>query len=1224
MRLQKLFSMFALGAMAFFRIDLALAQTPPWQQTNGPEGATVSMIAVNKANGYIYAVVAGAGMMRSTDNGASWVLKNNGLGNVTVQCLVINAGGDIFAGTSSQGIFRSTDHGESWVQVNTGIATNHRNVRALIVKASNGYIFAGTSALGLYRSSNNGNSWTPLPTGLTGTVAIQAFAVNHASGMIFAGTDNRHGLRSSDNGNTWTRTDTSSIYNNIRALAVAADGAVVAGADSANSTKRAILRSNNDGENWTLVLAPSSSVTWFVLNSSNQIWAGTGGSGVYVSSDNGSNWTPRNDGLRGYGIRVLALNASDHLFAGAHCSGIFRSTSNGASWEAMNNGLRYTEILSLASNHATGVTIAGSHCGGVYRSADNGANWIWAGLPGASVQALTTLANGYFLAGTARIFLTETQGDIYRSTDNGVTWARVTPDNDAYFSFAVGPNGEIYAGTGFYRFVFPEIRDYGDIYRSTNNGSTWTRVASDLDDWVYGVAVAPDGRVYAGTREGVYRSAGGNWHKLNPYNTRSVAVIPTNPNVILIGTSGGIWRSPDGGDSWMLVRSMPNNFTWSLEGWPAGEIFAGTETTGVLKSADTGNTWTSFNTGLTNMNVRSLAIPHPSRQIFAGTNGRGAFLHVEEEVEPAPVVSELNPETAHPGQTLDVAITGTNFVNGATVAFSGAGITVNSVTVVSSIHITVNLSVAANAPTGARDVIATNPDGQSGIGAGLFSVVPAAGAAIKPIVASSQQIGAEFTVDIEIVSAQNLFGASFELNYTNTQYLDALQAEAGPFLGNDLVFLPTIDDANGKVSIGITRKAGQGGVSGSGVMARVKFKSLATTPSETQITFSLSNVSANDPNGAAISLTPSSATTTIQGLLVWPGDTNNDGIVNQNDVLPLGLHWSRTGSARQNASMVWQPQPATPWTPEAATYADADGNGIVNQNDVLPIGLNWGKTHGAAGLMVDNKNYRPVSDSSNDGGLCYVIGGNTGPGQEFWVDVRCTGVTNLFGLAFELLYSPATQIEYQATEIGDFMGPDLISFTSHDNNAARVSVGISRKAPQDGVNGSGIVARIRMRMAANAPSGETVAVSFQNVTANDPGGAALVIEPAGNCQATSVTESYSTDGAPRAFALHPNSPNPFNPSTTIAYDLPQAVEVKLQIFDMLGRQVRTLVNQTQQAGRYAITWDGRNEQGQQMASGTFIYRLQAVSSTSSGQVSTGLGTGSGQGFTQVRRMTLVR
>lgn len=1213
MQFKKLISMLAMSIALFLNHGAASAQTPPWQQTSGPEGGTVNVIAVNKANGYIFAVVAGAGMMRSTDNGGSWVLKNTGLGNAGVQALVINANGDIFAGTNGQGIFRSTDHGESWAQINTGIATNHRNIRALIVKPSTGDIFAGTSSLGLYRSSNNGNSWTPLPTGLTGSVAIQSFAVNQASGMIFAGTDNRHGLRSSDNGNTWTRTDTSTIYNNIRALTVAADGAVVAGADSANSTKRAILRSANNGDSWTLVYQPTSSVTWFVLNSSNQIWAGTGGSGVYASSDNGSNWTPRNDGLRGYGIRVLALNASDHLFAGAHCSGIFRSTNNGASWEAMNNGLRYTEILSLSSNHATGVTIAGSHCGGVYRSTDNGDNWTWAGLPGASVQALITLSNGYFLAGTARIFLNETQGDIYRSTDNGVTWAPVTPDNDAYFSFAVGPNGEIYAGTGFYRFVFPEIRDYGDIYRSINNGSTWTRVASDLDDWVYGLAVAPDGRVYAGTREGVYRSAGGNWHKLNPYNTRSVAVISTNPNVILIGTSGGIWRSPDGGDSWMLVRSMPNNFTWSLVGWPAGEIFAGTETTGVLKSADTGNTWTSFNAGLTNMNVRSLAVPYPSRQIFAGTNGRGAFLHVEEEVEPAPVVSAVNPETAHPGQTLDVAITGANFVNGATVAFSGAGITVNSAAVVSSIHITVNLSVAANAPTGARDVIATNPDGQSGIGAGLFSVVPAAGAAIKPIVANSLQIGAEFTIDIEVVNVQNLFGLSFELNYTNTQYLDALQAEAGAFLGNDLVFLPTIDDANGKVSIGITRKAGQGGISGSGVLARVKFTSLETTPSGTQITFSLNNVSANDPSGTPVSLTPSGATTTIQGLLVWPGDTNNDGIVNQNDVLPLGLHWSRTGSARQNASMFWQGQPATPWTPEAATYADADGNGVVNQNDVLPIGINWGKTHGAAGLMVDNKNNPAASGFSSDGGLCYVIGGSLDPGQEFWLDVQVTGASNLFGLAFELSYSPAVNLEYQTAEAGDFMGADVVFFASHGESAAKVNVGISRKSPAAGVSGSGIVARIRMRMAANAPGGETIAASFQNMAANDPSGAAITITPAGSCPATSVIDSNSPGGAPQAFALHANSPNPFNPSTTIAYDLPQAVEVKLQIFDMLGRQVRTLVSQMQPAGRYAITWDGRNEQGQQMASGTFIYRLQAVSSI-----------GSGQGFSQVRRMALVR
>ena len=52
-----------------------------------------------------------------------------------------------------------------------------------------------------------------------------------------------------------------------------------------------------------------------------------------------------------------------------------------------------------------------------------------------------------------------------------------------------------------------------------------------------------------------------------------------------------------------------------------------------------------------------------------------------------------------------------------------------------------------------------------------------------------------------------------------------------------------------------------------------------------------------------------------------------------------------TGPPRQNPSSNWVGQPATPWSPESATYADANGNGEINQADVLPIGLNWYKTH---------------------------------------------------------------------------------------------------------------------------------------------------------------------------------------------------------------------------------------------------------------------------------------
>lgn len=77
------------------------------------------------------------------------------------------------------------------------------------------------------------------------------------------------------------------------------------------------------------------------------------------------------------------------------------------------------------------------------------------------------------------------------------------------------------------------------------------------------------------------------------------------------------------------------------------------------------------------------------------------------------------------------------------------------------------------------------------------------------------------------------------------------------------------------------------------------------------------------------------------------------------------------------------------------------------------------------------------------------------------------------------------------------------------------------------------------------------------------------------------------------FTLHQNYPNPFNPSTSIIYDLPRAGEVEITIFNLLGEQIRRLVNQRQAAGQYRIQWDGRNENGKSMPSGVYLYRLRA-------------------------------
>ena len=79
---------------------------------------------------------------------------------------------------------------------------------------------------------------------------------------------------------------------------------------------------------------------------------------------------------------------------------------------------------------------------------------------------------------------------------------------------------------------------------------------------------------------------------------------------------------------------------------------------------------------------------------------------------------------------------------------------------------------------------------------------------------------------------------------------------------------------------------------------------------------------------------------------------------------------------------------------------------------------------------------------------------------------------------------------------------------------------------------------------------------------------------------------------PNSFQLYQNYPNPFNPSTIIRFDLSKTTKVQLKIHNLLGEEVRTLVNETQRAGHKSVNWDGKNNLGQQVSSGIYLYRLR--------------------------------
>ena len=79
---------------------------------------------------------------------------------------------------------------------------------------------------------------------------------------------------------------------------------------------------------------------------------------------------------------------------------------------------------------------------------------------------------------------------------------------------------------------------------------------------------------------------------------------------------------------------------------------------------------------------------------------------------------------------------------------------------------------------------------------------------------------------------------------------------------------------------------------------------------------------------------------------------------------------------------------------------------------------------------------------------------------------------------------------------------------------------------------------------------------------------------------------------PSEYVLYQNHPNPFNPTTTIGYELPKSTGAVLKIYDLLGQEVRTLVNETQTAGYRSVTWDGKDNLRQSVSSGVYVYRLE--------------------------------
>jgi len=250
------------------------------------------------------------------------------------------------------------------------------------------------------------------------------------------------------------------------------------------------------------------------------VYAGTKGDAVYKSYDGGQRWVSLRAGLDDVTISSVVnqfvFDPADNsrLFV-ATTMGVFESKNGGEQWQKRMDGMKEVlMIVTLAMDPVRPDILYAGTSGGVYKSTNQGARW-------------DKINNGLV-----------SPKELASSRALGVTVMAVDPFSPE----------TVYAAT------------LSGLYKSTNGGQSWDRIAQSLPDQMISAMVldrATTGTLYVASREGVFKSTdgGATWKALNKglttLNIRSLAQSPTDSQILYVGTNGsGLYRSRDGGETW--------------------------------------------------------------------------------------------------------------------------------------------------------------------------------------------------------------------------------------------------------------------------------------------------------------------------------------------------------------------------------------------------------------------------------------------------------------------------------------------------------------------------------------------------------------------------------------------------------------------------------------------------------------------------------------------------
>jgi hypothetical protein len=428
--------------------------------------------------------------------------------------------------------------------------------------------------------------------------------------------------------------------------------------------------------------------------------------------------------------------------------------------------------------------------------------------------------------------------------------------------------------------------------------------------------------------------------------------------------------------------------------------------------------------------------------------------------------------------------------------------------------------------------------------------------------------GDTLLVDVRLehddVAFDPVSGAGFQIRYDPLRYR-LLDADGTDALGSDTLMFIRHDAELGLLSASIVQRNGQG-VRGDPTLFRIQLLAMPSSDIVSHV-FQLSDTELVLTDGTLIRAESTDEATVLAPMLIWPGDTTFDGRIDEEDLLPIALHYGMSGPPRPDQTTTFSPHASHIWSVPSATGADVNGDGAVDSSDARLF----------PALQPAYDDDQPV--------LARLSLPVARPGDQILVDVAYEGTLLGVSARFRI---PHGLLMVQTPDIRPWTeSAPLLTHLRFEPETGLMGVVVSRVrgAPELGLGAS------RLQLTFDVPNGlpspqeiEWIAVSAINAQSGHH-------RPEARVSVLLITDVPDAGTErPIELRLHPNHPNPFNPTTVIRYDVADAGRIRLSIFDMAGKEIAVLANGRHDVGTHTVTFDASR-----FASGVYVCRLQSES-----------------------------